>query len=803
MRSSRCVTTNGHCLSVRGIGRVGALAVFLGVGVALSLPGTAQADTGNGDSAKNSSSKAHTARDTSHRKSTPPADSNPSSSAAKSASAVLTVPTAASSTSASKALKTRSAPSISAAERSVSSPETLVNSVVNTGPAVPALPTPAAVSASLTQAVTGVVDAVSDALGVPHPSLPVEPPAPWDVLAAVGREILKVVPAPTSVRVTGQPAAALTQRVASVEASAAQLTADLTSTVDRAVNQVATNFAGQLAGAPVLQSATQWIQNLLPYTTAAFGNAVNMILTYPTEVLFHPVTATVFVAESLLKGVLTDFGVLPALPYADTGWVTLHGDAGNRKDQFGVTPAADYNRWTALHGAAVLAAPTILPNGNIVVTTGLAAGSANLHVLDPQGNIVWESGAWNGQTGVDSGAVLNSAIIDRKGNIYISDGDQLWSFTQDGDVRWVTALPSGPAENPFKPGSREINPFITATFTNDGSVLGVTAFGQVVVVNSATGELAAPIYQIPGPLAPPASQPAPPTMWAGGYMDPEIIDPVWQVAYGGVVRSANTPGVDARTGRVFVAATDEESGYGALYAFDYQPATPFGPGEIKVAFVTQMGPGSGSSPTVSADGTQVYASDNDGVLYAFNTRTGTIDWSAQSNAEAASVAVDRTGNIYVLTRNNVMTSFDSSGEKRWDADVSSLLAMMPVSPTLGAPVAVGGGNPTVVNGAVVESVIYGYNVDLQGRTVFVPVRAALVEFDPKTGVGLRNITYTTEGTEGILNIAPNGNIYASIGAITDTSLAPIAPYLNTLLPTGYTVLTPGGGVNLFAPVTAT
>jgi hypothetical protein len=85
----------------------------------------------------------------------------------------------------------------------------------------------------------------------------------------------------------------------------------------------------------------------------------------------------------------------------------------------------------------------------------------------------------------------------------------------------------------------------------------------------------------------------------------------------------------------------------------------------------------------------------------------------------------------------------------------------------------------------------------------VPVRAALVEFDPKTGVGLRNITYTTEGTEGILNIAPNGNIYASIGAITDTSLAPIAPYLNTLLPTGYTVLTPGGGVNLFAPVTAT
>ncbi len=734
------------------IGRVGALAVFLGVGVALSVPGTAHADAGDSTSTS-SSSQAHSA-------SRANADHTSSGRSAARKSNPSSVATAA---------RTR---------RTATSSDSVE--------AVPALrATPSAVAA---QPVTGLVDAAGSAVGGDSPTLPAPQQSPLELLGATRRESAKAVPTGASLRKTAQPA----------EASAAPGVESMQAPTAGVVGQVAST-ASQVPGIPIVEAAAQWIQNLLPYTTAALRNAVDMVISYPKEVLFHPVKATIFVAESLVKGVLTDLGVLPALPYADTGWVTLHGDAGNRKEQLGVAPAADYNRWTALHGAAVLAAPTILPNGNIVVTTGLAAGSSNLHVLDPQGNIVWESAAWNGQVGVDSGAVLNSAIIDRAGNIYISDGDQLWSFSQDGQVRWTTALPSGPTDNPFAPGSREINPFVTATFTNDGSVLGVTAFGQVVVVNSQTGELAAPIYQIPGPLAAPAPQNPPPTMWAGGYMDPEIIDPVWQVAYGGIVRSANTPGVDARTGRIFVAATDEEAGYGALYAFDYSPATPFGPGKINVAFVTQMGPGSGSSPTVSANGQQVYASDNDGVLYAFDTRTGKAVWSTQSNAEAASVAVDKTGNIYVLTRNNVMTSFGSDGQKRWDADVSGLLAMMPVSPTLGNPVAVGGGNPTVVNGAILESVIYGYNVNLQGRTVFVPVRAALVEFDPETGVGLRNIAYTTEGTEGILNVAPNGMIYASIGAITTTSLAPIAPYLNTLLPTGYTVLTPGGGVNGFTP----
>src|SRR6476620_10268990 len=99
--------------------------------------------------------------------------------------------------------------------------------------------------------------------------------------------------------------------------------------------------------------------------------------------------------------------------YADTGWVTLHGDSGNRRQQLGVEPAQSYTRWTALQGASILTAPTMLPNGNLAITTGKAEGNSNLHVLDKFGTVVWETPAWTGKNGVDSAAIISSPIIDK------------------------------------------------------------------------------------------------------------------------------------------------------------------------------------------------------------------------------------------------------------------------------------------------------------------------------------------------------------------------------------------------------
>ncbi|MEB8326576.1 PQQ-binding-like beta-propeller repeat protein [Dietzia kunjamensis] len=489
-------------------------------------------------------------------------------------------------------------------------------------------------------------------------------------------------------------------------------------------------------------------------------------------------------------------------PYAQTGWVTLHGDPGNRKQQLGVTPSADYSSWTALKGAAILTAPALLPNGNAAVTTGKAEGHANLHVLDRQGNVVWQAPEWEGKNGVDSGAIISSPIVDTDGNIFVGDGDQFWSYSSDGDLRWVVDLPAAPAPNPYATDSRAINPFITAVFTNDGAVMGTTAFGQVLVFDRQTGELRAPILQLPGSMAKRhTATPMSPSMWSDGFLDPAIKDPLFQIIFGGIVQSANTPAVDVKSGRVFVAATDVEQDKGALYGLDVTPPAPGKPGSISIGFAAQMGPGSGSSPVLSPDGLTVYTCDDEGLLYAFDTRTGDLKWSAPSDATAAAVSVDADGNIYVLTNPGVATAFNAAGDKLWDADLTAVTAQaLPVSDVYGAPTVRGNGNPTVVNGAVMLAVFYGYDIPVQGTTVSVPVKNAIVELDPATGVARRTVQSTSDTTEGILGISPDGRMFATLGAMTTTATAPLAPLVNPNLPDGLEIMRPVGGLQGFLPI---
>lgn len=490
------------------------------------------------------------------------------------------------------------------------------------------------------------------------------------------------------------------------------------------------------------------------------------------------------------------------LPYARTGWVTLHGDAGNRKYQAQAQPADDYTAWQGLAHQSVLAAPSTGTDGQLFVTTGRAEGASNLHAFDSQGALLWESAPWSGTTGVDSCAVLNTAIVDTDGDLYVSDCDQFWAFHPDGEIKWTATLPTAPDGSPLQDTPLRPNNFVTAGFTEDGAVFGITLFGQVVVFDRDAGEQLGEPFVLPSvPSKRSTEPPVPATMFSDGELDPLMKDPVWQVAFGGDVVSANTPAVSATTGRVFAVTGGADPESGVVYGLDIDTSDPAKGAQVTIAFTTPVGVGSGCSPTLSPDDAYAYTCDAAGTLYSVDTDTGEVQWTADAGSEAGSVAIGPDGVIYLLVRGGTYAAYDPDGTKRWDVDFSPLEDPLPENPAIGPKLLIGGGNPTVIadGSSVVVALNRGYQYSIAGKTPHVPVLAELIEVDAATGRAIGKLADLSNPTEGIIAIRPDGTIVSSQGGITTTSLAPLAASIDALLTDGLTVLPRGGGIEVFTP----
>jgi len=517
--------------------------------------------------------------------------------------------------------------------------------------------------------------------------------------------------------------------------------------------------------------------------------------------------------------------------YSPGGWATLHRGPANRKLVPGAPLADEYRVWTALEGAAVLTAPTMSPDGRtLYVTTGRAKGHANLHAVGLDGELRWRAPAWSaaddtgkeGGPGVDPCAILSSPIVDREGDIYIGDCNQLFAFHADGQLKWVVPLP------PIAPGEWEVSPdlpvnaFTTAIFTREGHVLGVTNFGDVVVVDRATGRSLAAPMRLPG-LLPPESMtvPMPDSIFGDGLVDPAIRQWAWQLLFGGRMRSTNTPAVDLESGRVFVAATSVTEGKGALYALDLRVVEVGGDIDgvgdgsdaegdvgkadhavaIEIAWTTDMGPGSGSSPALSPSKEVVYVSDELGVFYAIAAETGEIEWQLQTKSTSAAAAVGANGDVYSLQAfGPALVAMTEGGRIRWQSDLAALAAAaLPSSWLLGDPVAIGNGNPTVVGDVVLLPVAYGYETTL-GRRIPWVVQSSLVAIDTKTGKGLRDVVRLADDSTGITAVLPDGTIVNSLGTAITSGLAPLSGIASWLLPGDLRLLPATGGIQVSRPI---
>ena len=273
---------------------------------------------------------------------------------------------------------------------------------------------------------------------------------------------------------------------------------------------------------------------------------------------------------------VSDFNQTPF--YADKSFNAAHQDARNSDFYPYVMPSRYRIKWDALNrtrpalvpgfqGTATYFGPSQGIDGGLFQHDARGTGFSHLHKLDPEtGEALAQVPRWWGHcvrvedcigqdlSTPDFLTASQAPLVDKDGNVYIADIDQLWSYDKDLNFRWVTSLVDA--------FGGETSQLISSIFTNDGLVGGISANCKVLLVDRNTGELAVPVAQDAG------CDEVNPT--EGGlalalafiwYTDGEVYFPFRQIIlrglFGGGGANTNTPAVSPTSltsdsaGRIF------------------------------------------------------------------------------------------------------------------------------------------------------------------------------------------------------------------------------------------------------------
>lgn len=245
-------------------------------------------------------------------------------------------------------------------------------------------------------------------------------------------------------------------------------------------------------------------------------------------------------------------------------------------------------------------------DGDVLYVTSTVDG-CHLQALDANtGEPVWCSDA------LDAFAVASGTLIGDDGTLYVGDGQAMHALRADGSVVWDTPIDGVP---------------LSAQFTPEGRVVFVTHIGVVYVLDRETG----------APMLPPRA------LVPGAAWEPSM---ALRACARGTEEcpSANTVAVDQSTGRIFFTLWSPGAAHAGVRAMRYHEET--GP-TLEDLWVNESLPGgSGSSPTLSADGTRVYVTDNVDSLHALDAATGSSLWSIPiGDAAGGSPSVSPSGLI--------------------------------------------------------------------------------------------------------------------------------------------------------------
>lgn len=464
-----------------------------------------------------------------------------------------------------------------------------------------------------------------------------------------------------------------------------------------------------------------------------------------------------------------DYDVIPE----PNGFHTMHVGPNNSDNVWvALAPELELD-WVAEaeQGFYVPEGPTYDDQGNLYFSPLFPKVNVSLVSLDA------DTGARNwaiegNGSNAGSGAILVLNDPDGSGEqiIYHATYTEAMAIQPDGTILWQT--PTGLTLPPVVPGERSTTHSFGFNFhPQTDSLVAVMMGGEVLAFDRTTGDPIA-TGQIPG--SPAVSQPTglPPNLVeaSDALTDAEFgktpsglsfFSVIVDVIFGGGSVITNYFAIDPNSGRIFVAATDEDgadgsedglSERGALYSLELVDDGNGGFTFEILDSISFMG-GTGSTPSVSEDGSRVFISDNVGNVIALD-RDLDERWRYELDAPAAaSIAVSPdNGELYVVTRKDVFKLIDQgdAAELDWVATFDAFADDPEIEVEFQAL------TPTITANGIAVSV--GGGVPVADREVMLKVGVGLL--DRETG-RLRSFALGREESIAVTSVAPNGGIYTA------------------------------------------
>jgi hypothetical protein len=486
---------------------------------------------------------------------------------------------------------------------------------------------------------------------------------------------------------------------------------------------------------------------------------------------------------------------------------TMHAGPNNTDNVWVATAPMMELDWVSEINFFIPEGPTFDNEGNLYFSPlfpQLPAFDISLVSLDAEtGRTNWEIEGNGSNAGSGAILILNDPDNVGKQIIYHMTYTEAMALRPDGTEIWREKtdlmLP------PVVPNERSTTHSFGFNYhPQTDSVIGLTMNGEILAFDRLTGAQVAPMGQIPGSPAVSEVPPIPPSIVAASNALTDAVfgttpsglsffSVIIDVIFGGGSLVTNFFAIDPNTGLIVVAATadDEADGtmdglseFGAIYSLELADDGDGGL-EFRILNSAEFMGGTGSTPSISEDGSRVYVSDNVGNLIAFDTELREHWRYNVGELIAASIAVSPDNHeLYAVTRRDVfkLTDLGDSARLDWTATLDAFggdpdveIEFNALTPTItanGIAVSVGGG----------ESVL--------GTPVMLQVGVGLL--DRVTG-NLRSFTVGSEESIAVTSIGPDGGIYTAsspVRRVSGKALNPDNPEVADII----------GGISRYKPI---